>query len=187
MPIDKRRIAKLAASRPSAIGRLLLRARLDFVARATLLLQRRGVPAYPASFLTLLPHIDTDHTRSTELARRAGISKQAASKTIKELEEAGLLERLPDDQDGRAFLVRLTEQGLELLLETHRAVDQIERDYERLLGKTKMATLRSALQTLAYPDAAEAAPASASATTSASAARAPAATRRRSPGRRDSR
>ena len=31
-----------------------------------------GVPQFPASFLTLLPYLDTTGTRSTELARRAG-------------------------------------------------------------------------------------------------------------------
>jgi DNA-binding MarR family transcriptional regulator len=33
-------------------------------------------------------------TRSIELARRAAISKQAAGKTLRELEDAGLLERI---------------------------------------------------------------------------------------------
>ena len=71
MPIDKRRLSKLAEARSTAIGRLLLRARLDFVNRSVRILHERGVPEFPASFLTLLPHLDTEGTRSTELARRA--------------------------------------------------------------------------------------------------------------------
>ena len=149
MPIDKRRLSKLAETRSTAIGRLLLRARLDFVNRSVRILRERGVPEFPASFLTLLPYLDTEGTRSTELARRAAISKQAAGKTLRELEDAGLLERAPDERDGRATLVRLTDKGLELLVETHRAVEQVEREYERLLGAPTFATLRSALQVLA--------------------------------------
>lgn len=149
MPIDKRRLARLAETRTTAIGRLLLRARLDFVNRSVRILRERGVPEFPASFLTLLPHLDTEGTRSTELARRAAISKQAAGKTLRELEDAGLLERTPDERDGRAMIVRLTDKGLELLVETHRAVEQVEREYERLLGASTLGTLRNALQVLA--------------------------------------
>ena len=79
---------------------------------------------------TTRDYSDTEGTRSTELARRAAISKQAAGKTLRELEDAGLLERAPDERDGRATLVRLTGKGLELLVETHRAVEQVEREYD---------------------------------------------------------
>jgi DNA-binding MarR family transcriptional regulator len=150
MSVNRARLAKLAATRPTAVGRLLLLARKDFLARVAQRMRLRGTTEPPAAFVTLLPYIDTEGTRSSELALRAGISKQAAGKTIKQYEDAGLLQRSADSLDGRASLVRLTESGLDLLLQTHRAVHEVEREYERMLGKDGMETLRATLQMLAY-------------------------------------
>lgn len=99
----------------------------------------------------LLQYVDLEGTRSIELARRLGISKQAVGKTIKELEEKGLLKRVADCADGRAFLVSFTEAGIEFLLEGHRAIKQIEREYEDQLGAETMTTMRAALGAIAYP------------------------------------
>ena len=150
MKVNPSRLARVSATRPTAIGRLLLLARRDFVVRVSRCMQARGLQEFPANFLTLLPDIDTEGTRSTELAQRAGISKQAVAKTIRLIEGAGLLLRTPDAEDGRAWLVRLSEKGLELLLQTHRAIDEVEREYERMLGVRGMQAFRAALHQLAY-------------------------------------
>lgn len=99
----------------------------------------------------LLQYVDLEGTRSTELARRLGISKQAVGKTIHELEEEGLLKRAADCADGRAFLVSFTEAGVEFLLEGHKAIKQIEREYEDQVGAEAMTALRTALGAIAYP------------------------------------
>lgn len=57
----------------------------------------------------LFPHIDLDGTRATTLAGRLNVSKQAISQLVSDLEEMGVLERVPDPSDGRAKLVRFAD------------------------------------------------------------------------------
>jgi DNA-binding MarR family transcriptional regulator len=87
--------------------------------------------------------------RITELAARAGMSRQALTYLIRELEGAGYLERKPDPADRRATLVDLTERG-ELAVRTIRAsVRRIEREWARELGERRFEEVRDALLALA--------------------------------------
>ncbi len=98
----------------------------------------------------ILPYIDLEGTRSTEVARRMGISKQAVAKAVKELEEDGLLARTPDAADGRAFLITFTEEGVEFLLKIHANILAIESEYEQIAGAAEMRTVRRILKDIAY-------------------------------------
>jgi DNA-binding MarR family transcriptional regulator len=92
-----------------------------------------------------LPFIDLEGTRSSELARRAGISKQAVAKGVRELEAEGLLSRVVDSADARASLVCFTEGGINYLLGMHQAISDIETEYDALIGKPAMDVLRVTL------------------------------------------
>lgn len=151
MTLDRKKIAQLTSRRGVAIGRLLLLARRDFVQRSGEYMRIQGGPECPPTFLTISPYIDLEGTRNTELAQRAGISKQAVGKLVVEHEQRGLLVREADDADGRAWRVRLTPAGHDLLAQVHKAVAKVERDYEKLLGREGMQQLKAALQVIAYP------------------------------------
>ncbi|WP_329545503.1 MarR family transcriptional regulator [Streptomyces sp. NBC_01356] len=49
--------------------------------------------------------------RATELAAYIGVGKATMSRQLRALEDLGLVAREPDPADGRAWLVRLTEEG----------------------------------------------------------------------------
>ncbi|HZF92601.1 MarR family winged helix-turn-helix transcriptional regulator [Streptomyces sp.] len=49
--------------------------------------------------------------RATELAAYIGVGKATMSRQLHALEDLGLVAREPDPADGRAWLVRLTEEG----------------------------------------------------------------------------
>src|SRR2546429_1369178 len=55
-----------------------------------------------------------DGTTAAALGRRLGVSKQAAGKTIEGLERDGYVERVPDPEDARSKIVKLTPRGAEL-------------------------------------------------------------------------
>ncbi|MGD9944359.1 MAG: MarR family winged helix-turn-helix transcriptional regulator [Burkholderiaceae bacterium] len=139
-------------SRALGIGRLLLLARRDFIARLARRMSGGGGVPMTRSSGALLPYIDVGGTRSAVLAQRTGISKQAIARAVKELEEAGLLRRKADAEDGRAFLVGFTDKGLRYLKEMHVAIDEIEREYDQMVGADRMAVVRSVLKTIAYPN-----------------------------------
>lgn len=150
--LTKRRLNALKTQRRYGIGRLLLLARRDFLSRIAHKLQAKGGSGLVHTASGLLPFIDLEGTRSTELARRLGISKQAVGKAVKDLEEEGLLRRATDSADGRAFLVLFTDRGVDYLLEVHKAIAQIEQEYDALVGPDQMAGVRAALCAIAYPD-----------------------------------
>lgn len=150
--MDQEKLSQLRAARASGIGRMLLLARKNFVLRVREKSKHLSDETLAPSWSGLLPYIDIDGTRSTVLAQRAGISKQAVGKIVRECEALGLLTRSADPEDRRAFLVTFTERGLERLLETHRAIGEVEAEYASRIGPENMAVLRKALHVLAYSD-----------------------------------
>ena len=58
--------------------------------------------------------IDPDEgTPSTALGPKMGMEATSLSRTLKTMEEKGLIERKPNPADGRGVLIHLTEFGLE--------------------------------------------------------------------------
>jgi DNA-binding MarR family transcriptional regulator len=68
----------------------------------------------PAYGSVLVPLYEEDGLRMGELARRSALSKQAMTSLVRSVEEAGLVSRVRDSEDRRAYRVFLTERGLEL-------------------------------------------------------------------------
>jgi DNA-binding MarR family transcriptional regulator len=64
-------------------------------------------PAHNVVFTSLAPQGE----RVTDLAARAGTTKQAMGYLVDYLVRRGYLERLPDPTDGRAHIIRRTERG----------------------------------------------------------------------------
>ena len=64
-----------------------------------------------ATGLTLLS-IDTEEgVPSTSLGPRMGMESTSLSRTLKTMENQGLIRREPNPQDGRSVLIRLTKEG----------------------------------------------------------------------------
>ena len=148
--VTRRQLNNLRKVRKYGIGRLLLRARRDFLTRLSKAMDDNGIDSLVLSRGHLLPYIDLDGTRSTELAKRMGVSKQAVARMVKDLEEGELLTRTQDDADGRAFLITFTKSGVEFLMRMHDAITQIERDYEQEFGIQQMQAVKATLRAIAY-------------------------------------
>jgi DNA-binding MarR family transcriptional regulator len=63
-------------------------------------------------FGTIARNLDGRGTRATEIAKRAGITKTIRGQLIGQLEEIGLIERIPDPDGKRARIVHFTPAGL---------------------------------------------------------------------------
>ena len=101
-----------------------------------------------AAHTALFPHIDWEGTRITDIAARAGITKQGVGQLVDDLERAGLLERVPDPADGRAKLVRFTATGRRALLDGIAVLREVEADHAAALGADRMHALRETLADL---------------------------------------
>jgi DNA-binding MarR family transcriptional regulator len=139
---------EIAEPTPEHIGRLLLRAQRAFSARALAGLQALGHETFTVAHLSLLPHIEQEGTRASVLAERTGLSKQSVAQLLSELEANGYIERERDAQDGRAAVVRVTRRGVACYRDAKKVKGDIEREYERRLGKAGLAELRRALTLL---------------------------------------
>jgi DNA-binding MarR family transcriptional regulator len=130
----------------ASVGQLLLKGARLLDERALARVNRQGlkITLRPAH-TSLFPHVDKEGTRLTELARRLGVTKQAAGQLVSDLETLGVLERVDDERDGRAKLVRFTRAGLEALNHGLTVLRGIEDDLEKTLGKAKMRQLHEAL------------------------------------------
>ncbi|WP_326652540.1 MULTISPECIES: MarR family transcriptional regulator [unclassified Streptomyces] len=66
----------------------------------------------PAAYGLFVRLEEVGQQRATELAGYFGVGKATMSRQLRALEELGLVAREPDPADGRASLVRLTDEGL---------------------------------------------------------------------------
>jgi DNA-binding MarR family transcriptional regulator len=91
-------------------------------------------------------------SRLTDLAERAGLTQQAVGEAVAELERLGYVERVPDPEDGRAKIIRLTPRGLEACLTGRRIFAQIEREWAEEFGKELLSGLREAAERIAHAE-----------------------------------
>nr|WP_223241982.1 MarR family winged helix-turn-helix transcriptional regulator [Streptomyces sp. CBMA123] len=91
-------------------------------------------------------------TTAVELGRRLGVSKQAAGKTIDNLEQLGYVERGSDPGDARRKVVRLTDRGVDCLVRSARIFDELRAEWSATLGEEQLRRIEDGLRQLAPGD-----------------------------------
>jgi DNA-binding MarR family transcriptional regulator len=137
------------AFRTGNLGRLLLHAHANWQVALARDLRNDGFPAVRRTHLNLLRHIDMEGTRITEIAERAGVTKQAVGQLVATCVEAGLVEVHCDPNDRRAKLVQFTDTGRSLILAQLNIFERIDAELSELLGEKAYMELRSSLEKLA--------------------------------------
>src|ERR1700759_4356589 len=99
-----------------------------------------------------------DGMRLTELASKAGLTKQSVGEIVDDLTRLGYIERFPDPTDKRAKLLRLTEKGLDAQRIGFSKFAKLEEDWSEAFGADRIAALRSLLEEIALAKAPEAVP-----------------------------
>ena len=87
-----------------------------------------------AAHIHITRHLELGGSRLTDLAARAGMSKQAMGDLVSQCEAWGLVTREPDPRDARARLVTFTPTGLAWLQAFRDAVAQAEREFRHEVG-----------------------------------------------------
>ena len=93
-------------------------------------------------------NIDPNGSRLTDLAERAHMTKQSVGEVVNELGQLGYLERVPDPDDGRAKIIRLTERGRAAQALGRELIDEIEEEWAERFGAERITALRDALEAI---------------------------------------
>jgi DNA-binding MarR family transcriptional regulator len=111
-------------------------------------LAERGFGDIGPAHGTIGQNIKDGGSRVTELAQLAQVTKPTVVYLVNDLERLGYAERVPDPDDGRAKLVRLTERGARAQEAAREILAEIEHDWSLLLGRRDFATLHELLRRL---------------------------------------
>jgi DNA-binding MarR family transcriptional regulator len=102
-----------------------------------------------AAHIHITRHLDLPGTRLTELAQKAGMSKQAMGDLVDQCEAWGLVTREPDPRDARARVVQFTPTGLLWLQAFREAVAQAEREFRSEVGQDVATVVKIGLEAYA--------------------------------------
>ncbi|POX55143.1 MarR family transcriptional regulator [Streptomyces sp. Ru71] len=116
-------------------------------------LARQGHPEVRPAHGFALQAIGPDGSVATDIARRLGISKQAAGKTVDRLVALGYAERADDPADARRKLVRLTARGFDVLARSAAIFDRLRADWSAELGEERVSAMEDDLRAVVSPGA----------------------------------
>lgn len=107
------------------------------------LLEIAGVTT--AQWSALVYVASADAVTQTSLAKELGLNDSAITAMVRRLTELNFLERVRDQSDGRAWLLKLTDAGSEALEKTKSSTDENSSRVDELLGEKTIATMVAAL------------------------------------------
>ncbi len=102
-----------------------------------------------AAHVHITRHLPVAGARLTELAERAGMSKQAMAQLVGQCEAWGLVTREPDAHDARARRIVFTAAGLAWLHAFESAVAQAEAEFRDAVGDEVAAVVTLGLEAYA--------------------------------------
>jgi DNA-binding MarR family transcriptional regulator len=102
--------------------------------------------ALARAHVLVFAHLDEAGTRPAEIARRAGISRQAVGQTVGQMHDLGLVKLANDPTNRRARLVQPTAKGRRALERSGSGSSAAERVLSRRVGAARVKALRDALE-----------------------------------------
>ncbi|RYB89816.1 MarR family transcriptional regulator [Nocardioides glacieisoli] len=109
----------------------------------------RGFPEVRASHNAVFATLGSEGSHVSDMAARAGITKQSVAAIVRDLEAAGLVTVSPDPADRRAKLVRYTDRGWQCARGGSAYLREVEEAMSELLGRDGLAELRASLVAVA--------------------------------------
>lgn len=87
-----------------------------------------------AAHIHITRHLPVEGTRLSDLARRAGMTKQAMGTLVNQCEAWAMVQRVADPRDARARQIRFTPVGLAWLQAYQDCVAQVETELRNAVG-----------------------------------------------------
>ncbi len=98
----------------------------------------------------LMVFLGWDGSRITDIARAQDVSKNAVGQLVSEMEDLGYVERAPDPADGRAKIVRYTDQGVALIADAAAIAERLDAEIADIIGGKRLDDLRSILADICH-------------------------------------
>lgn len=126
------------AIRRRSLGRLSWRLKRYMDRTMEPMMIARGYGEFKMSSLALLANLTEEGVTNNELAKKAGISKQAMSKVVRELEEGGYIHILPHESDARSSVIFLDERGKALFVDLNEAMEAVRARMDEVVGEERV-------------------------------------------------
>lgn len=139
--------AESSGSRKAPLIVLVDRANRAMQQHMTTLGTKRGIEA-KASFNAVFGRLPVEGARASDLAARAGITRQSMGEVIREMVELGYLEMRTDPTDKRAKLVTYTDYGLSEARRGFEHIMGLEKRFAEEFGEEEYAVARHVLERL---------------------------------------
>ena len=104
-----------------------------------------GVRSFSRSHSLVILNVVLGMQKPYQLADAIGISRQAVSRLIADLVEAGVLMVNPDPNDGRGSILELDPESAEDMRYTLKLVRLLEQRLGKIIGDDRLGVLRAAL------------------------------------------
>jgi DNA-binding MarR family transcriptional regulator len=141
---------------PRPLPALLTEVKLAAIAKLRERIAEAGHPDIREGHGCVFGFIDIEKgSRLTDLAASAGLTKQAVGEAVTELERLSYVKRVPDPQDGRAKIIKLTDRGMDAVIKGRRIFAGIEHEWAEQIGPELVACLREAATRIAALEAAK--------------------------------
>ena len=132
------------------IGELIIHLKCDFKNRLRLKLKHHQTAIRELHGM-VVPYVAINGPcRMVDIADHCNVRPQSMATAISELETMGYLSRQPSEQDLRAKLIVLTEQGKTLFAHLNSTTMEIWQDYEAIVGKKRLTQLLSTIDQLVH-------------------------------------
>ena len=102
-----------------------------------------------AAHIHITRHLSLEGSRLIDLAKSAGMTKQAMGALVTQCEAWGLVRRTPDSSDSRARRIVFTDTGLSWLSAFEQAVAQTEAEFRQEIGNNVATVISLGLEAYA--------------------------------------
>ncbi len=107
---------------------------------------RRGFTQVKQAHNAVFSTLGEGGARASDMAARAGITRQSMGEIVRDLTSLGILTTTPDPQDRRAKLITYTPVGLELTTSGYQHILDLEERFAQEFGGEHYEAARDALE-----------------------------------------
>ena len=133
----EKELDKLSINKECNFARLLSHLKKHFDEWCLGNLSREGYPDMKVGYMAFLMNIGSEGITNNELAKKIRVTKQAMSKTSKELHRLNLIVLTPNPDDARSSLITLSDYGLKMVINARHKLNGLTKKYVEVIGQKK--------------------------------------------------